>query len=71
MCVSFLKIFSSKRGVERPPGGVGRGCLVIICVFGIPNRRVAGRDDSPSAHTLSKNVHIVSQGKKKHAPQPS
>lgn len=49
-------------------GGAGRGCLVIVCVIWIPNRRLAGSDNSQSSHTLSKNIHITLQGKRNKLP---
>lgn len=44
------------------------GCLVLVCVVGIPNRGAAGTDDIQSSHTLSKNAHITSQGKRNMFP---
>lgn len=49
-------------------GGMGKGCLDIDCVSGIPNRGVAGSDNSQSSHTLSKTVHIMLQGKRNMLP---
>lgn len=41
---------------------------MIVCGLGIPNRRVAGSDNSQSSRTQSKNIHITSQGKRNTLP---
>ena len=75
--VFFLARYLAERERERERGdlcgrpwcdGMGRGCLVIVCVLGIPNRRVAGSDNSRSAHTLSKSACIAWQGKRNMLP---
>lgn len=67
----FGEILSRERGDLRGRprcDGMGRGCLVIVCILRIPNRRVAGSDNSRSAHTLSKSARIAWRGKRNILP---
>lgn len=53
----FCEIQSSGRGVCVALCGMGSECLVVVCVSGIPNRKVAGSDNSQSSNTIKEHSY--------------